>query len=336
MKLLNKYTKLYLSITVIVFLAGNDSYCQYGEKKIKVGTEIGELAPELKLKDIDGSEISLSSLKGKMVLLYFWAPSCEKCFNDFKYYNNTEYQKNSIYNKYKNVKFKNAKGWAVYTVHLGCDKSNWINKSLKYDLSLFDGNVICEPCKGDGFWRSKVSRDYGFKLGKDPNFYHFGTTFILNGDGIIIAKKIDRESVEKFLIQNILIDSSEIKKREEQEKTKAKIKAAKNEQFKLTAEKYRTLEAKPEITEQTREYLVQANNAAEEKRYNDAINLFEKAIEIDPCLPKAYFNRAMLLGEANRYSEAVDDMEKYLLLVPDAANVRSAQDKIYEWKAKIK
>src|SRR6201984_1991796 len=39
----------------------------------------GEVAPDLTLKDLNGKEVSLASLKGKVVLVNFWATWCEPC-----------------------------------------------------------------------------------------------------------------------------------------------------------------------------------------------------------------------------------------------------------------
>lgn len=39
--------------------------------------------------------------------------------------------------------------------------------------------------------------------------------------------------------------------------------------------------------------------------------------------------------ELKRYPSSIFYMKKYLMLVPDASDARSAQDKIYEWEEKI-
>jgi len=39
----------------------------------------GKLEPDLKLKDLDGKEVSLADYKGKVVFLNFWATWCDPC-----------------------------------------------------------------------------------------------------------------------------------------------------------------------------------------------------------------------------------------------------------------
>lgn len=43
---------------------------------------VGELAPDFKLKDLDGKEVSLSDFKGKKVLINFWQTTCPYCVKE--------------------------------------------------------------------------------------------------------------------------------------------------------------------------------------------------------------------------------------------------------------
>jgi tetratricopeptide (TPR) repeat protein len=103
--------------------------------------------------------------------------------------------------------------------------------------------------------------------------------------------------------------------------------------FERKAAEYRTLKVKPPVTEEQRKYIVQANALSQRKEYSDALDLYRKAVDIDPVsYPAAYFNMALLSGQLRWYKAAITYMKQYLMLEPDAKDARSAQDKIYEWE----
>jgi peroxiredoxin len=52
------------------------------------GVEIGFMAPDFTLKTIDGESITLSSLRGKVVLLNFWATWCPPCQEEMPAFQN--------------------------------------------------------------------------------------------------------------------------------------------------------------------------------------------------------------------------------------------------------
>ncbi|MDX9811138.1 MAG: tetratricopeptide repeat protein [Bacteroidales bacterium] len=99
---------------------------------------------------------------------------------------------------------------------------------------------------------------------------------------------------------------------------------------------YPLLKVKPETSEFVRRFMVQANSATQEKKYDDAIKLWGTSLNISPWIPLAYYNRALLYERKGQLRNSITDMEAYLALVPDASDARSARDKIYEWEGKIK
>lgn len=105
-------------------------------------------------------------------------------------------------------------------------------------------------------------------------------------------------------------------------------------QFKPIAAQYHELKIKPVVSEEQRKFIVQANSFNERKDYTRAIDLYNKAVEVDKfAYPAAYLNMALLSAQVQNYEGAIFQMKKYLMLVPDAEDARSAQDKIYEWES---
>ncbi|HKY29613.1 MAG TPA: TlpA disulfide reductase family protein [Pyrinomonadaceae bacterium] len=53
----------------------------------KVGTEVGNSAPDFRLTKIDGSQISLADLKGRPAVLIFWTAWCPICKEEAPLFN---------------------------------------------------------------------------------------------------------------------------------------------------------------------------------------------------------------------------------------------------------
>ncbi|MBI5316076.1 MAG: tetratricopeptide repeat protein [Nitrospirae bacterium] len=94
----------------------------------------------------------------------------------------------------------------------------------------------------------------------------------------------------------------------------------------------RKMPSKPALPEEARKFGVQATSLVERKRYEEAVALYKKALEIAPWWAEGHFNRALVLANQNRFHEAIAGMKHFVLLTPDSADARAAQDKLYEWE----
>ncbi|MBF0318571.1 MAG: TlpA family protein disulfide reductase [Nitrospirae bacterium] len=81
-----KNISVLMLIALAIFLPVCHVYC---------GELLGQAAPDFSLKSINGGTISLSSYRGKVVLLNFWATWCAPCKEEMP-------SMNMLYHKYKN------------------------------------------------------------------------------------------------------------------------------------------------------------------------------------------------------------------------------------------
>ena len=86
------------------------------------GQWVGKQAPDFTLPDVDGKQVSLSSLKGKYVLVDFWASWCMPC----------RVENPNIVATYKNFKDKN---FTILGVSLDEDKGKWVEAIKKDELT---------------------------------------------------------------------------------------------------------------------------------------------------------------------------------------------------------
>ncbi|MFM2226263.1 MAG: Thiol-disulfide oxidoreductase ResA [Bacteroidota bacterium] len=138
----------------------------------------GEKAPNLIYKNPEDKVMALSELKGKMVLIDFWASWCGPCRATNPYIV-------QIYNKYHDKKFKNGKGFEVFSVSLDNNKEKWV-AAIKQDGLIWPYHV-----SDLGGWNSAGARQYG--VNSIPR------AFLIDGEGTIIGAGLHPDEIIKEL-----------------------------------------------------------------------------------------------------------------------------------------
>lgn len=128
---------------------------------------IGAVAPDIKLKQPDGTELALSSLRGKVVLIDFWASWCGPCRKENPF--NVK-----MYNDFKN------KGFEIFGVSLDSEAGRWKSAIAKDSLTWKHVSDL-------GGWQSAPAKIY--QVSSIP------TTYLIDKEGKIIAKGLRGENL---------------------------------------------------------------------------------------------------------------------------------------------
>lgn len=135
---------------------------------------VGEEVPNVTLTDINGKTLALSSLRGKVVLIDFWASWCGPCRGENP----------NVVNAYNRFK---EKGFTVFSISLDTNKDQW-QAAINKDGLVWPNHV--SDLKG---WQSDPAKLYNVK--------GIPATFLIDQQGKLIATNLRGEDLQAKLAE---------------------------------------------------------------------------------------------------------------------------------------
>jgi len=135
----------------------------------KESVQVGQIAPDFTLPDADGNLVSLSSFRGKYVLLDFWASWCPDCRREVP-------EVKAAYEKLKDRNF------TILGVSLDRNREAWVNGIEKLELTW---NHVSDL----QYWQSDIVKLYAIRW--------IPTYILVDPEGKIVFSALDSESFKQ-------------------------------------------------------------------------------------------------------------------------------------------
>jgi tetratricopeptide (TPR) repeat protein/thiol-disulfide isomerase/thioredoxin len=260
----------------------------------------GRAAPELRLKNLEGAEVTLADYRGKVVLLDFWATWCGPCREEMP-----EFEK----------------------IHRGDAGSDVVVLALDVDEAQ---EVIVE-------YLAKQKYTFPILLGKGTGVverfgvHAFPTTFAIDKQGLVADVIVGGGPNGRVRLDALIARARagapaatpdaplKIVPRtataEDLYRDAVRLHAAKDYEGAVDA-LTRALKLRPD-------WLAAIGNRADAeyhaKHYDEAIAGFTRAIELDPKRSASYDGRGLAYSYSNRHAQAIPDYTRAIELAPSSA-----------------
>jgi peroxiredoxin len=158
--------KKHLSFFLVFLFLTTEAFTPFAADEL-----VGKKAPGFTLKDLDNREVSLASLKGKVVLINFWATWCPPCKAEMP-------SLNMLYSEYKD------RGFMVLAISMDRKEQEVIEYLKK---NTFSFKVLLDP-------KMNATRYYGV--------FSLPTSFLIDRNGVIVKRYLGEERWNSSSIKN--------------------------------------------------------------------------------------------------------------------------------------
>ena len=139
---------------------------------------VSKTAPEISMENTKGEVTSLSSLRGNIVLIDFWASWCKPCRMKHP-------ELVSVYNEFHNQSFANAENFEIFSVSLDRNKASWLS-AIEKDGLVWDHHV--SDLKA---WDCEAAKTYGIRS--------IPSNVLLDENGVIIGSNLHGTALKAAL-----------------------------------------------------------------------------------------------------------------------------------------